>query len=379
MLPGAIGYATIAYRVPHVRLSMRSIYTNTIPGGHVRAPSDPQVTFAWEAHVDAMAAELGIDPLELRLLNVAGDGDKALNGETVPQSQGRAVLSALKREIDARPAPPGRAWGVALSCRHGGAGKTSVTATLREDGTIEVVSGVPDVGTGAYTVAQRVFAATLGVDLERVTVRGGSTGEAAPDPGSGGSRVTYLVGNAARVAAEALAAEIARGAVAPIHVAGEWDGTRPENAHPMEYSFAAFGFDVEVDRATGTFVLHDAVLVADVGQIVNPLGHQGQLDGGFVAGIGLATMEELPLDEKGKVASPSLGEYKIPSIKDIPPLRTVFVTARSGVGPYGAKMAGELGNCAVAPAIVNAVAAATGVRLHEYPVTAERIYAALHR
>ncbi len=379
LLPGAIGYATIAYRVPHVRLSMRSIYTNTIPGGHVRAPSDPQVTFAWEAHVDAIAAGLGVDPLQLRLRNVVRDGEVALNGETVLESQGPAVLAALQRELEAKPAPPGRAWGVAMSCRHGGAGKTAVSATLRADGSIEVVSGVPDVGCGAYTVAQRVFAATLGVELERVTVRGGSTGEAQPDPGSGGSRVTYLVGNAARVAAQALAAEIARGATAPIHVVGEWDGTRPENAHPMEYSFTAFGFDVAVDRATGTLTVHDAVLVADVGRIVNPLGHQGQLDGGFIAGFGLATMEEMPLGENGKPLTLSLGEYKVPCIKDIPPLRTVRVPARSGAGPYAAKMAGELGNCAVAPAIVNAVANAVGVRLNEYPVTAERIYAALQR
>ena len=377
MLPGAIGYATIAYRVPHARVNVRSIYTNTIPGAHVRAPADPQVTFAWEAHIDAIAAELGIDPLELRLRNVVRDGEAALNGETVHESQGHAVLAALKREIDARPAPPGRAWGVALSCRHAGPGKTAVSATLREDGTIEVVCGVPDVGCGAYTVAQRVFAATLGVGLERVRVRGGSTGEAQPDPGSGGSRVTYLVGNAARVAAEALATEIAGGAIAPIHVVGEWDGNRPEMAHPMEYSFAGFGFDVEVDRATGAFVVHDAVLVADVGQIVNPLGHQGQLDGGFIAGFGLATMEEMPLGEDGQLLALSLGDYKLPCIKDIPPLRTIHVVAASGTGPYGAKMAGELGNCAVAPAIVNAVANASGARLREYPVTAERIHAAL--
>jgi putative selenate reductase molybdopterin-binding subunit len=378
MLPGAIGYATIPYRVPNVRIAVRSIYTNTIPGAHVRAPADPQVTFAWEAHVDAIAAALGFDPLELRLLNVARDGETALNGETVHRSQGVAVLARLQREIEARPAPPGRAWGVAMSCRHAGAGKTAVTATLHEDGTIDVVSGVPDVGCGAYTIAQRVFAATLGVELERVRVRGGSTGEAAPDPGSGGSRVTYLVGNAARVAAEALAAELARGAVAPIHVVGEWDGNRPENAHAMEYSFAGFGFDVEVDCATGTFTIHDAVLVADVGQIVNPLGHQGQLDGGFIAGLGLATMEEMPLDERGKLLALSLGEYKLPSIKDIPPLRTIHVTAEGGVGPYGAKMAGELGNCGVAPAIVNAIANACGARLCEYPATAERIFTALH-
>jgi len=117
--------------------------------------------------------------------------------------------------------------------------------------------------------------------------------------------------------------------------------------------------------------------VADVGQIVNPLGHQGQLDGGFIAGFGLATMEEMPLGEDGQLLALSLGDYKLPCIKDIPPLRTIHVVAASGTGPYGAKMAGELGNCAVAPAIVNAVANASGARLREYPVTAERIHAAL--
>jgi xanthine dehydrogenase molybdenum-binding subunit len=179
------------------------------------------------------------------------------------------------------------------------------------------------------------------------------------------------------VAAELLAAEIARGAEAPVHVIGAWDGTQGAQAHGMEYSFAAFGFDVAVDRTTGEFALRDAVLVADVGLIINPVAHQGQLDGGFVSGIGLSTMEEMPLGENGKLTALSLGEYKIPSIKDIPPLRTILIEAPSGSGPYGAKMAGELSNCGVAPAIVNAVANAAGVRLTEYPVTAERIFAAL--
>jgi CO/xanthine dehydrogenase Mo-binding subunit len=405
LLPGGTGYATVGYQIPNVRLDVKSIYTNTIPGAHVRSPADVQVFFAWEQHVDMIAADMGIDALELRMLNVVREGETAVTGEALHQPQGYAVLAALKRDLDARPAPPGRAWGAAIVCRHTGGGKTAIDATLRPDGTIELVCGVPDQGSGAYTVAQRVFAATFGVGIERVISHGGSTRDAKQDPGSGGSRVTYIVGNAAAVAAEALATEIkertgmvldggsfvdaagrriayADGVAAathgaPIHVVGAYDGTQHDAAHPADYSFSAFAFDVEVDRETGAFELHDSVLVADVGRIINPIAHQGQLDGGFIYGLGSATMEEMPIDENGKLTSLSLGDYKIPTMKDIPPMRTILVEAPSAGGPYGSKMAGELSNSGVGPAIVNAVAKAGGVRITEFPITAERIYSAL--
>jgi CO/xanthine dehydrogenase Mo-binding subunit len=378
LLPGMSGYSTVPYHVPHARAAMRSAYTNTIPGAHVRAPADVQIFFAWEQHVDLIARDLGIDPIELRLRNVVRGKQKALSLEVLHEPQGAAVLEALRRDLAARPAPAGRAWGVAMVCRHTGGGKTAVDATLQPDGTIDVLCGVPDQGCGSYTLAQRVVAETLGVGLERVRVRGGSTSEARRDPGSGGSRVTYVVGNAARVAAEKLAAEIAAGTPAPIHVVGEFDGTQHDDDHPADFSFSAFAFDVSVDRETGAFRLHDALLVADVGRILNPVAHQGQLDGGFVYGIGSATMEEMPLDESGKLLALSLGDYKIPTARDIPPLRTILVEGPSAGGPFGAKMAGELSNSGVAPALVNAIAAAAGVRLNEFPVTAERIFAALH-
>jgi CO/xanthine dehydrogenase Mo-binding subunit len=405
LLPGGSGYSTVGYQVPHARLEMQSVYTNTIPGAHVRAPADVQIFFAWEQHVDMIAADLGIDALELRMLNIVRAGDTALTGEHLHEPQGYAVLEALKRDLDACPAQPGGAWGSAIVCRHTGGGKTAIDATLRVDGTIEIVCGVPDQGSGAYTVAQRVFASTFGIGLERVVVRGGSTHDAKQDPGSGGSRVTYIVGNAAFIAAGLLAAEIeartgltlqderfadaSGGSVtydegvakatrgAPIHVVGEYDGTQHDAAHPADYSFSAFAFDVAVDRETGAFVLRDGVLVADVGRIINPIGHQGQLDGGWVYGFGSATMEEMPIDENGKLTSLSLADYKIPTMKDIPPMRTILVEAPSAGGPYGSKMAGELSNSGVGPAIVNAVANATGVRLSEFPITAERIYSAL--
>jgi len=132
-----------------------------------------------------------------------------------------------------------------------------------------------------------------------------------------------------------------------------------------------------VDRETGAFTIHDAVLVTDVGVIVNPIGHQGQIDGGFVFGLGGALMEELVLDESGKVTTLSLGDYKLPTMRDVPPLRTVLIPAPAG-GPFGVKMAGELSTPPVAPAIINAICDAAGVRVTRFPITAERVFEALY-
>jgi len=118
--------------------------------------------------------------------------------------------------------------------------------------------------------------------------------------------------------------------------------------------------------------------VLEVGQIINPLAHDGQIQGGFIYGLGTAMMEELELDESGKVTNPSLGEYKLPTIMDIPPLQVVVIQGSLGEGAYGIKAAGEVSNTAVAPAVANAVYDAVGTRLMEFPITAQRVYAALH-
>jgi putative selenate reductase molybdopterin-binding subunit len=145
-----------------------------------------------------------------------------------------------------------------------------------------------------------------------------------------------------------------------------------------DFSFCAYAIDVDVDVETGAVRVVDAVLVCDIAEIINPIGHQGQIDGGFVAGIGSALMEELTLDESGKVQTLSLGEYKLPTMRDLPPLRTVLVRAAGAQGPFRTKMAGELSNTGVAPAIANALYDAVGVRLDRFPLTAERVYRALH-
>ena len=404
--PGGTGYSTVPYAVPNVAISVHTVYTNTAPGVHVRAPGNSQLFFAWEQHVDLMAAELGIDALTLRKRNVVRHGELNVSGEEIDHPMGAAVLERLGAEIAAKPAPAGRAWGISIGCRHTGGGKTSLEVTLQSDGTIDILSGVPDQGGGGHTVAQRVVAATMSVAVERVRFRRGSTREARTDPGAGSSRVTHIVGRAAQAAAEELLARLtdatgmtlrddrfiaadgrsesfesgvarATGGSAWTAV-GEYDGTQHGPDHPGDYTFSAYGIEVGVDRETGAFTIHDAVFVADTGRVINPVAHQGQVEGGFIFGLGTAAFEELTLDESGKVTNPSLADYKLPTIRDIPPLRTIYIDAPGHNGPFGAKMAGELSNTTVAAALSNAIANATGVRLHELPITPERIYRALH-
>ncbi len=276
--------------------------------------------------------------------------------------------------------------------------------TLQPDGTLDVISGVTDQGAGGHTVAQRVVAATLSIADARVRFRRASTAEARQDPGTGGSRVTHIVGRSALHAAQQLRARLEdatgmmlrdgafvgpddrresfeSGVARATHgkawtVIGEHDGAPVPGRHG-DYTFMAYGLDVEVDCETGAFKINDAVFVCDVGAIINPIAHQGQIDGGFVFGLGSAALEELVLDEGAKVTNPSLADYKLPTIRDIPPLRTILIEAPGQDGPYGAKMAGELSNSLVAAALGNAIANAAGGRLFDMPMTPERIYTAL--
>jgi CO/xanthine dehydrogenase Mo-binding subunit len=397
LLPG-FGYGTIPYRCANVRLEMSAVYTNTLPSAHVRGPGETQTFFAWEQHVDAIAAELKLDPLELRLRNVVRDGDTALNGDAMRHPMGREVLEALRREIELLPVPQtGSARGISLICSHTGGGKTSVRMRLEPTGRIVVTVGVADQGAGTFTLVQRVAAQTLGVARSRIEVRQGNTADALHDPGAGASRVTHIVGRAAQDAAVALRELIEResgapfgddqlddvaahlaAAGTPLEVTATYASDPPGSERVPDYTFAAYSIGLNVDAETGALGLTDALFVADVGTVLNPMAHRGQIEGGFVCGLGVALMEDRPLDERGKPVSISLGDYKLPTIRDVPPLRTVTVPTPPGSGPFGAKMIGELSNAGVAPAIANAVYNAVRVRLSSLPLRAEHVYSALH-
>jgi CO/xanthine dehydrogenase Mo-binding subunit len=409
LLPG-FGYGTIPYRCADVRLEISAVYTNTLPAAHVRGPGEMQTFFAWEQHIDAIAAEMGIDPIELRLRNVVSDGETTLNGDAMRQPMGRKVLEALQREVRGLPeSGKAHARGVSLVCSHTGGGNTSVRMRLDERGRITITVGVADQGAGAWTMVQRIAAVALSVARERIDVRQGNTAEIPYDPGAGASRVTHIVGRATQNAAiglreliesrsgmtlrddrlfatgaeaglalEEVAEELAADGT-PLEVTATYNSDPPGSERVPDYTFGAYSIGLHVDIETGALALTDALLVADIGTVINPMAHRGQIDGGFVCGLGVALMEERPLDESGKPVLNSLGDYKLPTIRDIPPLRTVYVPTPPGSGPFGAKMIGELSNAGVAPAIANAVYHAVRVRLNSLPLRAEDVYSALRK
>ena len=390
LIPGRI--PKTPYSIPNTFVERMAVYTNTVPGGFLRAPGDVQILFALESHIDVMARALGIDPIEFRLRNALREGDTDIDGHPHQDYNAVAVLEALREHLDREPSrEPERGRGIALIARHIGGGKTSVHLLLRDDGSVEVRTGNPDVGMGVLTMVQRVVARALDLEPARVHVRRAGTGEVGVDPGVGGSRSTHIVGEAALDAARQLRGRLeALGypekrwedaigelrASGPVEIVGSYDA---EATHgEAEWTgISAYHVDLSVDPQTGALRIHDVLLITDAGTIINPVAYRGQVNGGFVFGIGHALTEELRV-EGGKIVNLNLGDYKLPTQMDVPPLRYATVKAAAGPGPFGAKAIGELTTAGVAPAIANAIFDACGVRIVDLPLTAERIFEALH-
>jgi len=309
------------YNVPNVRYEGYNVYTNLVPSGSMRAPGDFHRAHAGESHIDHLAREMRMDPIEFRLLNCLRPGDTSITGEKIRNPRAVEVLETLRRETKwgQTPRQPNRGRGVALRHRHVGAGKTELLLRLQPDGMVEAITGNADQGGGSHTVIQRAAAATLSVPTQRVRVRYGNTAEALRDPGSGGSRTTTMVGHAAIDGAtilkeklEDLAAEVmgwaagtvrlehdefvtsdgeralyqdvaARIATGPtVEAVGAYDPAEHHSDEGGDYNFFGYMIEVEVDPDTGHVRPIEAVAVVDVGTIVNPVAHQGQLDGGFI-------------------------------------------------------------------------------------------------
>ena len=297
VLPGRV--PKIPYVLPHASVERITAYTNTIPGAFVRAPGDMQIMFAVESLVDEIAAELGIDPIELRLRNAPRGGETDIEGNAFHEPRPREVLETLREAMGwDRPRVPGRGRGIALSSRQIGAGKTGLAVTLQPNGDLAVATGSTEPGVGTHTVIQRVLAAELGLDPERVSVTRGNTSEVPFDPGIAGSRGTWLLGQASLDAARRIRDAFETAGVAhrewdaaaravtgegPLRLIGSTDGPAP-NA-PMWLNFCAYGAEVSVDRETGRLTIHEVTRVADIGTVINPIAHRGQLDGGFLMGL----------------------------------------------------------------------------------------------
>jgi CO/xanthine dehydrogenase Mo-binding subunit len=368
-----------AYAVPVFFVESVVAYTNTVPRGHMRSPGAPQATFAVESALDELAAAAGLDPADFRRRNLARTGQPGPHGKPWAEARGEETLAAAMAEVAANEpaAPPGWRHGTGVtvyarpvpSPRPIGIRLVPVTGAGNPAGRIRAEVPIPETGTGSHTVVRNGLAAELGIDPQLVEVAQVATGELPADPGVGGSRVT--VGIAATLARAAQAWRERAGAEA-VDVPAVPDET--EDA-PM-LSYCAQVARVAVDPATGQVRVLDITTAVDVGQVINPLAHQMQVDGGTVMGYGFACLEDLA-EEDGQIGAASLGEFKIASMTDAPVLRTVLVTGGKGATPAGVKPVGELTNVPTSAAIANAVAAATGCRIRDLPITAEKLYWAL--
>jgi CO/xanthine dehydrogenase Mo-binding subunit len=387
------------YGIPNQRLERIAVYTNSVPGGFVRAPGDVQVLFAAESAFDLVARELGIDPLEFRRLNCAREGERDIEGHTYLAARGAEVLDVLERESRWHaPLPAGRGRGVAFSVRHIGGGATAIALQLSASGKIEVHTGATEQGMGVLTVLNRIVAVDLGISEALVRVARGGTDVVPFDPGPGASRTTHIAGGAALDATRQLRADIepyrnGEGGVrvswedAAAALVGARGGNEitytgayeslPKHGEPEYNNFNGYVVEVSVDRETGSYAIERVTFCVDVGTVINPVGHRGQIDGGFVMGLGHAMTEELIVEE-GRIANLSFADYKLPTQRDMPPFSVHVLESALGPGPFGARAVGEVNTAAFGPALANAVHAACGVRIATLPVTAERIYAALH-
>ncbi|MBM4261968.1 MAG: xanthine dehydrogenase family protein molybdopterin-binding subunit [Deltaproteobacteria bacterium] len=418
MKPGraSIGGAGSAmpYKMDNTYMEALQVYTNTVPCGFWRAPGAIQAVFAAESHMDLIAKELKMDPARFRMINlVEEDDENALGKKWI----GVKAKETLKAALDAAgwksPKKSNVGRGVAMYERGTGAGKVWVNLTAEADGTFTVFTVAGDQGTGLQTVLCQTVANEMQVPYDHVRCKIGNTADVnySVDVGFGGSRSTNINSAAAYQACGELKAKLnaiaaknlacaedkvsyakgkfsAKGAKTkplslkdivkaigtPVTVSVETEVPRKGSST----SFIAQVAEVEVDRDTGRVKLNKFVTDHDVGTIINPLGHQGQIDGEAIMAIGSGLMEEITHDQ-GKVTQTNLGEYKIPNIVDIPKFKTVLVKGKNGPGPYEAKGIGEHANVTPPAAICNAVADAVGVRLFDVPVTAEKVYRELRR
>ena len=404
-------YAGGLYRVENAAFEFLQIYTNTTPGGYYRSPGSIPTFFALESHTDLIARELGMDPGEFRLQNVLRDNEEDAIGKRLPGLQIHPVLSRVLEAADWSGPPPGpnRGRGVSIYGRHISGGETGITLTAEADGTLTVLSPTVDQGTGTHTILRQLVAERMQVGLEQVRVVIGDTDVAPYDTGARASRVTYTAGLATEHACDGLRDKLAAHAarmlecntsdvvygngafslntepgqslslaqVASRHPDDRAVTIEEDFRYPDEVTYVcAQVAEVEVDPETGATRIERIITAHDVGTVINPVTHQGQIDGGVIMGLGQAVMEELTLDN-GKVANANLGDYKLPTIRDIPRLDTVLVESEGGLAPHGGKAIGEFANNNPPAAIANAVADAVGVRLFEIPVTAEKVYSGL--
>jgi CO/xanthine dehydrogenase Mo-binding subunit len=398
------------YRVPNCLVEEKYVYTNRMPAGYMRAPGHLQAFFASESQADLVAKRLGMNPAEFRRMNFMHDGDASPLGEVIPHVKATETLGkALDASGFKQPKAKNVGRGCAIADWVSKGGESYARIKIDEDGNVTLSSAVTDTGPGVFTMMRQIVGEELKVPLDSIQVEMLDTTQVVKDTGVRGSSSTRVHGGSAldasrkareeilKIAGQLMNAapdelmlydggvthgraerrmtygELARAHGKPIVAQGHYANM----ADGPEASLVAQVAEVEVDRETGEVRVTKLTTAHNTGTILNPLTHQGQIDGAVVMGYGYGLVENLTYDESGKVLAANLGEYKIPNIKDIPPLQTAILQSDFGSGPYNSMSIGETALIPTAAAIANAVEDAVGVRITSLPITAEKVLNAL--
>ena len=403
------------YAWPAYDVRAYGVRTNRFGVGAYRAPSGPPMALALETLIDELAADLDVDPIELRRRNIVAEGEAMVDGEAWPVHGALEVLDALEASPiwrDRGNGADGEGVGVALGYWPGATNAAAAACRVSPDGSVQIMTGVADMS-GVAGGFQAIVAETLGVDPDVVQIVTLDSNAAPSSPGSGGSTVTYSAGRAIRNAAEGAAQRLLEAAALQLEIAVEdlelADGTvRPRgtpgksipiaklvrgNARagrpPIEAhghaenpglapSVAGHVVRVRVDRETGDIRVLADHTVQDVGRVLNPALVTGQQHGAAAQTVGWAVLEELVHGEEGELRSGTFLDYALPQVDDVGELLTTNVEVPAPEGPLGAKGIGEAPVIPGAAAVVNAVAAATGLRLRDLPMSRQRVWRALH-
>lgn len=427
------------YLVPNAKADCYAMYTNNPPAGAFRGFGVTQSCYAIESMMDMLAEKLKIDPIRIREINALNIGGTTNTGQELNESVGlldciHEVHSAMSTYAGGNPFKARhdlqndhlrRAWGFAVAYKNTGLGggapdKAAAEVELCSDGYFEVRTSSAEIGQGLVTVLQLIVAQEFSTSPAFVRVLLSDT-DLTPDGGpTTASRQTYVSGNAARLASEvlrqAISTTLAEKHDLPPHEVRFEEGLLRLNGHtiPMKevhsemiaeqrppralyeywapttnplgesgnmhfaYSFAAQAAEVEVNTLTGEVKVLHVIAANDVGKAINPLGLQGQVEGGVVMGLGNALTERF-IVENGRIITDRLSRYRMPSIVHTPEIDSIVIEHPTADGPYGAKGVGELSSIPTTPAITNAIYNAVGIRVDTLPVDQEQIARLLNK
>ncbi len=428
----ALHFAAGVYRVGPTRVHSRAIYTNTAPTGAFRGISGPHIYLAVERHMDHIAKELGADRKEYRMRHLLKDGDALLNGQVLDDAH---ILEEAFAAVEEKAPWCGfqkekgkyRGSGIAAAVWLTNPLPGSITITLDEDGTVQVVTAANDNGSGAVAMGiTQIVAEELGLQTDDVRIALPDTDTCGYDAGSQGSRTTHIVGRAACDAAVEVKAKVfdvaagllevnvndlelvkgtvgvvgspeARIPLGDVVMAATYQGrsltgsgaymTPPVPFNPAcaaglvlaslpTLTYHVHQAEVEVDPVTGNVRVLGYVIAQEVGKAINPAGVMGQIQGGFAQGLGLALYESLRLD-KGHYLERTLEAYRLPLAVDVPRVEAIILEHPDEAGPFGAKGVAEPPVALVPAVIANAVSDAIGKPFNKIPITPEAVLAAL--